>query len=126
MFRISDDKTYDYNVNAVIQLIDSTNCIFRLIRNEDKNYVVKLNTDDMDRLIKVRNYYANGDGQYNFWSRSIIDLVETEFGLDERRTNINHEKNMSKHNQALGTIGFFLCLAEQPRVFNCLLQIFHF
>ena len=51
----------------------------------------------MDRLIRVRNYYANGDGQYNFWSRSIIDLVETEFGLDERRTNINHEKNMSKH-----------------------------
>ena len=92
MFKRSDNEVYNYNVNAIIQLIDSANYIFRLIRNVDKNYVVKLNSDDMDRLIKVRKYYAEDEGSNKFWSRSVVDLVETEMGLYDRESNINAEK----------------------------------
>lgn len=93
MFKYSNDKGYTYNVNAIIQLLDSASYIFRLIMKVDKNYVVKLNSDDMGRLIKVRKYYAEGEGSHKFWSRSVVDLVETEMGLYDRESNINDEKS---------------------------------
>ena len=96
MFKISEekDKLWTYNENVVIQMIDSASRAFKLIKNEDKNYTVKLNDTEQDRLIKVRDYYVHGEGKSKSWSRNIVDLIETELGLDDRRDAIEEEKRI--------------------------------
>ena len=95
MFKFSKDKNrpWSYNEAAIIQIIDSANRIFDLIRKADKNFLVKLNDTDQARLIKVRNYYVHGEGQHKSWSRNVVDLIETEIGLDDRFKSIQEEQN---------------------------------
>ena len=93
LFRFEDnDKRIDYNKNAVLQIIDSSSRIFNLIRKTEENYVVKLDRSEQDLLIKVREYYIYGEGRNKSWSRSVVDLLETELGLKNRNKCINREK----------------------------------
>ena len=93
LFRFEDnDKKIEYNKNAVLQIIDSASRIFNLIRKTEKNYVVKLDENGQDLLIKVREYYIYGEGRNMSWSRSIVDLLETELGLNDRNKCIYREK----------------------------------
>lgn len=90
-FRLSDDMVIEYNKNAILKLIDSSNCIFNLIRKSDANYILRINEHDQNLLIKVRDYYVSGEGQNKSWSRSVVDLIETKFGFDDRKKFIREE-----------------------------------
>lgn len=93
LFRFeNNEKMIDYNRNAVLQIIDSASRIFNLIRKTEENYVVKLNGRDQDLLIKVRKYYIYGEGRNKSWSRNVVDLLETELGLNNRNEYIYIEK----------------------------------
>ena len=93
LFRFEDDdKKIECNKNAIMQIIDSASRIFNLIRKTEGNYVVKLNGHDQDLLIRVREYYIYGEGRNKSWSRNVVDLLETEWGLNSRNECINREK----------------------------------
>lgn len=91
-FRLSDDNmVIEYNKNAIVKLIDSSNCLFNLIRKSDANYILRINERDQNLLVKVREYYVFGEGKNKSWSRSVIDLIETKFGFDDRIKSIREE-----------------------------------
>ena len=93
LFRFeNNEKIIDYNKNAVLQIIDSASRIFNLIRKTEENYVVKLDGSDQDLLIRVRDYYIYGEGRNKSWSRNVVDLLETELGLNNRNEYIYREK----------------------------------
>ena len=86
------DRFCEYNENAIPNLIEQASCILRLIKIEEPDYVVELNIDDMDILYRLNEYYKNGKGSDKIWSRSLIDIIETMEGLEERQEAIFDEK----------------------------------
>ena len=89
-FRItkSDENFFEYNSCAIYQLVASSKNLLRMIKKNDPNYIINFNSADMmKRLNSVLRYYKN-EGKGKAWSRAVVDLLETDEGLLERRKEI--------------------------------------
>lgn len=125
----NSEQPYAYNQNAVYQLISSATELLKLIKHTEPNYVANLADEDKDRLYTVRKYYIEGDGRNKTWSRRVIDLIETDEGILERKKAVYNASRFTTPEEHMKIVQdyeikfnedfwHFLCHSLIPRYFN--------
>ena len=104
-----DDKRLPkfFNPCAVVQLINRMSILLNLIRREESDFCIKFSNSDLEAYKnKVYNFYKNGEGQETFWSRLIVDLLESSREMTKRIEYINDdiergEDDVTRHDSKL-------------------------
>lgn len=87
-FTKNPSKPYAYNDYAIYKMISSAQTLLKLIKKSEQNYTVKLPNEDTSRLFAVRKHYIKGEGYNKAWSRAVVDLLETDEGMFDRKKEV--------------------------------------
>lgn len=76
---------YEYNINAVYNLVDKACCCMRAIKKIEPDYHLDFSDDSRSLQAQVYKFYRlNGEGYSKVWSRVIVDLFESDEGLNRQ------------------------------------------
>ena len=79
-----------FNPCAVVQLINRMSVLLSLIRREDPDFCIKFSNPTLEAdKSKVYDFFKNNSGKEEFWSRQIVDLLESSFERNKRNKYIN-------------------------------------
>ena len=75
---------YEYNINAVYNLVDKACCCMRAIKKIEPDYHLDFSDDSRSLQAQVYNFYRFEEGYSKVWSRAIVDLFESDEGLSRQ------------------------------------------
>lgn len=75
---------YEYNINAVYNLVDKACCCMRAIKKIEPDYHLDFSDDSRRLQAQVYNFYRFEEGYSKVWSRAIVDLFESDEGLSRQ------------------------------------------
>ena len=88
----NDDSPPFFNSFAICQLINRMSNILSIIRNEEPNYCMQLSSPkDEAKKGFVYDFYKNGVGRDESWSRNIVDLLESVTEMNKRKRYIEED-----------------------------------
>ena len=104
-----DDKRLPkfFNPCAIIQLINRMSILLSLIRREESDFCIKFSNPELEAYKgRIYDFYKNGFENETFWSRLIVDLLESSREMTKRIEYINDdidngEDDVTRHESKL-------------------------